>query len=64
MGGLNDQPFWNVGVNWSHVFGPSLINDLLVGYSNTKVVFQTFDWAGIGDANSDYGISGGQVIPA
>ena len=63
MGGLNDQPFWNVGVNWSHVFGPSLINDLLVGYSNTTVVFQTFDWAGIGDANAGYGIGGGQVIP-
>jgi hypothetical protein len=31
LGSRNDQPFWNVGVNWSHVFGPSLINEVLVG---------------------------------
>ena len=29
----NDQPFYNVGVNWSRVLGPSLINEVLVGYS-------------------------------
>ena len=63
LGSLNDQPFWNVGINWSHVFGPSVINDLVVGYSNTVVTFQTFDWAGLGDANANYGISGGQIVP-
>ena len=40
-----------------------MINDLVVGYSNTVVTFQTFDWAGLGDANANYGISGGQIVP-
>ena len=59
---LNDQPFWNVGVNWSHVFGPSLINEVLVGYSNTTVTADTLDWAGVGGGNAKYGIAGGQPI--
>jgi hypothetical protein len=58
----NDQPFYNVGLNWSHVFGPSVINELLVGFSHTSVVGETFDWAGIGNGNADYGIAGGQPI--
>jgi hypothetical protein len=62
LGSLNDQPFWNVGVNWSHIFGPSVINELLVGYSNTTVTFQTLDWGGIGDGNAKYGIGGGQIV--
>ena len=33
----NDQPFHNVGFNWNRVFGSSMINELLVGYSNTTV---------------------------
>jgi hypothetical protein len=63
LGSRNDQPFWNVGANWSHVFGPSVINEVLVGYSNTTVVFETYDWGGIGDANATYGIGGGQLVP-
>ena len=63
LGSRNDQPFWNVGVNWSHVFNPSLINEALVGFSNTSIVFETLDWGGIGDANATYGIAGGQVVP-
>jgi hypothetical protein len=59
----NDQPFWNIGVNWSRVFGPTVINELLVGFSNTTVTSSTFDWAGIGTANATYGIAGGQPIP-
>ncbi len=34
----NDQPFHNVGFNWNRVFGSSLINELLVGYSSTTVL--------------------------
>jgi len=59
----NDQPFHNVGFNWSHVFGASLINEVIVGYSQVSVVAETQDWAGIGDANARYGIAGGQPIP-
>jgi len=58
----NDQPFWNVGFNWSHVFGPSVINEVLVGFSNTTVTAETFDWAGVGAGNAKYGIAGGQPI--
>ena len=58
----NDQPFHNVGFNWNRVFGPSLINELLVGFSRTSVVGETLDWAGIGAGNALYGIAGGQPI--
>ena len=58
----NDQPFYNVGVNWNRVFGPSVINEVLVGYSNTTVIAETFDWAGVGAGNALYGIAGGQPI--
>ena len=59
----NDQPFWNVGFNWSRVFGPSVINEVLIGYSNTTVTaLNGYDWAGIGAGNARYGIAGGQPI--
>src|SRR5690606_12449040 len=48
LGTRNDQPFWNVGFNWNRVFGTSMVNELLVGYSDTTVITETFDWAGIG----------------
>jgi hypothetical protein len=58
----NDQPFWNVGGNWNRIFGPSLMNELLIGFSHTRVLLETYDWSGIGDANARYGIAGGQPI--
>ena len=58
----NDQPFWNVGGNWNRIFGPSLMNELLVGFSHTTVISDTFDWGGIGSGNATYGIAGGQPI--
>ena len=60
--GRNDQPFHNVGFNWNRVFGSSMINELLVGYSSTTVIAGTADWAGVGAANAVYGIGGGQPI--
>ena len=59
---LNDQPFWNIGGAWNRIFGPTMVNELLVGFSHTTVISQTDDWAGIGDANAAYGIAGGQPI--
>jgi hypothetical protein len=50
MGSRNDQPFHNVGVNWTRVMGSSTINELQVGYSTTKVVAETLDWAGVGSS--------------
>jgi hypothetical protein len=58
----NDQPFYNVGVNWTRVFGSAVINEVLAGYSHTKVVSETFDSAGVGAGNGLYGIAGGQPI--
>jgi hypothetical protein len=58
----NDQPFHNVGFNWNRVFGSSVINELLVGYSSTTVIAETLDWAGVGSGNNLYGIAGGQPI--
>jgi hypothetical protein len=58
----NDQPFYNVGLNWTRVLGPSVINEVLVGYSHTTVTSETFDWAGVGGGNARFGIAGGQPI--
>ena len=57
------SPSTTSGFNWSRVFGPSVINEVLVGFSRTTVTGETFDWAGVGDANATYGIAGGQPIP-
>jgi hypothetical protein len=58
----NDQPFHNVGFNWNRIFGSSIVNELLVGFSHTTVLLETYDWAGIGNGNALYGIAGGQPI--
>jgi hypothetical protein len=55
----NDQPFWNVGGAWNRIFGPTIVNEVLVGFSHTRVIGETADWAGVGDANATYGIAGG-----
>ena len=40
-----------------------MVNEVLVGFSNTHVINNTVDPAGIGDANAKYNIAGGQPIP-
>ncbi len=63
LGSRTDAPFKNLAFNWNRVFGPSVINELLVGYNRITIVTQALDWAGIGDANAALGIAGGQPIP-
>ncbi len=58
----NDQPFWNVGGNWNRIFGSTMVNELLVGFSHTRVISETYDWSGLGGGNAKYGIAGGQPI--
>jgi hypothetical protein len=58
----NDQPFWNIGGTWNRILGPAMVNELLLGYSHTRVIAKTDDWAGVGNANATYGIAGGQPI--
>src|SRR5436190_2520919 len=47
----NDQPFWNIGGTWNRIFGARTVNELLLGYSHTRVLSATDDWAGVGNAN-------------
>ena len=56
------SPFRNLAVNSSHVFGPSLVNELLVGYNSVLFKNELNDWGGIGNANAAFGIAGDQPI--
>jgi hypothetical protein len=58
----SESPFRNLAVNWNRVFGTSLINEVLVGYNSVLFYSELNDWAGIGNANAQYGIPGGQPI--
>jgi hypothetical protein len=63
LGNKTTSPFRNLALNWNRVFGPTIVNELLLGYNQITVVSDTVDWAGIGDANATFGIPGGQPIP-
>ena len=63
LGSRTDAPFKNVAFNWNRIIGPSLINEVLVGYNRIAIVLHALDWAGIGNANATLGIAGGQPVP-
>jgi hypothetical protein len=63
LGSLTDSPFRNLAFNWNRIISPTVINEVLVGYNQITIVTQALDWAGIGNANSTFGIAGGQPIP-
>jgi hypothetical protein len=63
LGSRTDAPFRNLAFNWNRIFGPSLINEVLVGYNQITIVSDSVDWSGIGSANATFGIAGGQPIP-
>ena len=63
LGSATDAPFKNLAFNWNRLVGSSIVNELLVGYNQITIVTDTIDWAGIGNANSTFGIGGGQPIP-
>ena len=63
LGTEQTAPFKNLAFNWNRIFGPSVVNEVLVGYNRITIVSDTLDWAGIGDANAAFGIGGGQPIP-
>jgi Carboxypeptidase regulatory-like domain len=58
----NNAPFLGFAGSWIRMPRSSLMNELLVGFTDVK--FQTIaeDWAGIGNANALIGIPGGQPI--
>jgi hypothetical protein len=63
LGNHQSGPFKNLAVNWNRVFSPSVVNEVLLGYNEIAVVSETLDWNGIGNANANFGIPGGQPIP-
>ena len=63
LGSRTDAPFKNLAFNWNRIIGPSLINEVLVGYNRIAIVLHALDWAGIGNANATLGIAGGQPVP-
>jgi len=63
LGSRTDAPFRNLAFNWNRIFGPSLVNEVLVGYNQITIVTAALDWSGIGEANATFGIAGGQPIP-
>ena len=62
LGSDQTAPFRNLALNWNRVIKPSLINEALFGFNQIAVVNDTLDWSGIGNANSTFGIAGGQPI--
>jgi hypothetical protein len=57
---LNDAK--NMAFNWSHVFGPTAVNDLRIGWSQIVLDNPPQD-NGLGDYNATVGIPGGQRVP-
>jgi len=55
-------PFRNLALNWSHIFGPAVVNEVLLGFNQITNIQETLDWAGVGNANSTFNIPGGQPI--
>ena len=53
----------NISLNWTHTFAPTVINEARVGFNRAVFITEALDWAGIGDANAEFGIPGGQVTP-
>jgi hypothetical protein len=57
-----NNPSWSVGANWNRIVGAAVVNDLLVGYSNTSALSDPVDLLGLGVLNNRLGISGPQAV--
>ena len=58
----SENPFWGVATNWNRIFGNSVVNDLLVGYSDGSGLSIPLDPLGLGELNNRLGIAGDQVM--
>ena len=58
----SDNPFWGVATNWNRIFGNSVVNDLLIGYSDGSSLSIPLDPLGLGELNNRLGIAGDQVM--
>lgn len=53
----------NIALSWTRNFSPAIVNEARAGFNRAVFIAGKLDWAGIGDANAQYGIPGGQVVP-
>ena len=58
----SNNPFWGLATNWNRIFGNSIVNDLLVGYSDGSSLSIPLDPLGLGKLNNRLGIAGDQVM--
>jgi hypothetical protein len=58
----SSNPSWSVGANWNRVMGAAIVNDLLVGYSDSSNLSDPIDLLGLGKLNNRLGIPGEQAV--
>src|SRR5262245_56607642 len=58
----SSNPSWSVGANWNRVMGAAMVNDLLVGYSDSSNLSEPIDLLGLGKLNNKLGIPGEQAV--
>jgi len=57
-GGFSDAPIENVGVDWSHTFSPTLLNDVRVGINHVRLHNGPTFSSAAATAGTDFGIAG------
>ena len=57
-GGFSDAPIDNIGVDWSHTFSPTLLNDVRFGINHVRLHNGPTFSAASATAGSDFGING------
>jgi hypothetical protein len=62
FGGTFVSDTQNVAANWTHVFGPTSVNDLRAGFNHNTFDAAPGDLANLGNYNAVIGIPGGQAI--
>ena len=58
----SSNPSWSAGANWNRIIGAAMVNDLLVGYSDTSSLSEPRDLLGVGKLNNRLGIAGPQAV--
>ena len=58
----SNNPSWSMGANWNRIIGSAVVNDLLVGYSDTQSLSDPLDPLHLGKLNTRLGIGGSQSL--
>ena len=56
------NPSWSMAANWNRIFGGTVVNDLLVGFSGNDQISDELDLLGLGLLNNRLGIGGTQTL--